>query len=214
MKEEWKDIFYEYNGEVIDYRGLYQVSNFGRVKALNFMDTGKEQILKRRKSKKGYNNVLLYKNDTCNWFTIHRLVAFMFLSDSYFEEAEVDHIIPIRNGGTDNVNNLHWVTHKENMNNEITKKVNYKKESLEELSQETREKMKEVYQYQLEHMRWYCYDRFDIDMNYLDMGLGKEYEKMSFDTLMIFLCANGNIEEYGGYKWRKHADGSYKGRKN
>ena len=212
MKEEWKDIYYEYNGEIIDYRGLYQVSNFGRVKALNFMNTEKEQFLRRRKDKKGYNNVLLYKDDTGNWFMVHRLVAFMFLSDTYFDGAEVDHIIPVRNGGTDNVNNLHWVTHLQNMNNEVTKKVNLRKEPLE-LSEETKEKMKEVYQYRLEHMRYYCYDRFDIDMNYIDMGIGNEYEKMGFDTLMIFLCANRNIEEYKGYKWRKHADGSYKGRK-
>ena len=213
MKEEWKNIYYEHNGEVIDYRELYQVSNFGRVKALNFMDTGKEQFLRRRRNKDGYRSVLLYKDDTFNYFQVHRLVAFMFLSDSYFQGAEVDHIIPVRNGGTDNVNNLHWVTHLQNMNNEITKKVNHRKESLEELSEETKEKMKEVYQYQIDYMRWYCYNRFDTDMNYIDMGIGKEYEKFGFDSVMIFLCANGNIEEYGGYKWRKHADGSYKGRK-
>ena len=34
MKEIWKDIFYvdNRNNEIIDYRGLYQVSNFGNVK--------------------------------------------------------------------------------------------------------------------------------------------------------------------------------------
>ena len=61
-------------------------------------------------------------------------------------------------------------------------------------------------------MHLYVYDRFDLEGNYVDMGLGKEYKE--FDSVMIFLCANGNIEEYGGYKWKNHADGSYKGKKN
>lgn len=210
MKEEWKDIYYEYNGEIIDYRGLYQVSSLGRVKALNFMDTGKEQFLKRRKDRDGYNHVLLYKDGVDKWFIVHRLVGFMFLMDSYFEEAEVDHIIPVRNGGTDAVMNLHWVTHKANMNNEITKKINLRKEPLE-LSEETKEKMKEVYKYNWEYMHLYTYNRFDLEGNYIDMGLGKEYKE--FDSVMIFLCANGNIENYGGFIWRMHCDGSYKGKK-
>ena len=210
MKEEWKDIYFVENGIEYDYRGEYQVSNFGRVKALNFMNTGKEQFLKRRKSD-GYNGVILYKDGVGKWFCVHRLVGFMFLMDSYFENAEIDHIIPIRNGGTDNVINLHWVSHKANMNNEVTKKINFRKEPLE-LSEETKEKMKEVYKYNWEYMHLYTYDRFDLEGNYVDMGLGKEYKE--FDSVMIFLCANSNIESYGGYIWRMHADGSYKGKKN
>ena len=36
MEEIWKDIYYvdSITGELVDYRGLYQVSNLGRVKQL------------------------------------------------------------------------------------------------------------------------------------------------------------------------------------
>lgn len=46
MSEIWKDIYFVENGVEYDYRNLYQVSNFGRVKSLNYNHTGKEQILK------------------------------------------------------------------------------------------------------------------------------------------------------------------------
>ena len=40
-KEEWKDIYWTC--------GKYQVSNCGRVKSLNYRNTGKEHILKQSK---------------------------------------------------------------------------------------------------------------------------------------------------------------------
>lgn len=209
MKEEWKDIFYEHNGEIIDYRGLYQVSNFGRVKALNFNRTGKEQILATGNIR-NYLTVSLRKNGKQKIFQVHRLVAHMFLSDTYFENAQVDHIntIPYDN----HVDNLRWCTPKENMNNLITQK----RKKGETLDEETEEILIEIMRrnnqsYQLDWLPYYKYDRYDLDMNYIDMGMCKK-EYKDFDSLMVFLCANGEIETYGGYIWRKH--GSYKGRKN
>ena len=46
MHEEWKDIVIERDGIVYDYTGLYQVSNFGRVKSLANSSSKKEKILK------------------------------------------------------------------------------------------------------------------------------------------------------------------------
>ena len=34
MKEIWKDIYFKENGKTIDYKGLYQISNLGRIKSL------------------------------------------------------------------------------------------------------------------------------------------------------------------------------------
>ena len=34
MEEIWKDIYFIENGVIWDYRGLYQVSNLGRIKSL------------------------------------------------------------------------------------------------------------------------------------------------------------------------------------
>ena len=55
MKEEvWKPIK--------DYEGLYEISNLGRVKSLNYKRTGKEKILKNTVCNDGYLKVGLTKN--------------------------------------------------------------------------------------------------------------------------------------------------------
>ena len=54
MQEEWRDIVIEKNGVIYDYTGLYQVSNFGRVKTLGKGKTQKqEKILKTQINKNG-----------------------------------------------------------------------------------------------------------------------------------------------------------------
>ena len=74
MEEQWKDI--------IGYEGLYQISNYGRVKSLNYHRSGKEQILKPHLwGKKKYFIIGLYKDGKCHQITIHRLVAQSFLDN-------------------------------------------------------------------------------------------------------------------------------------
>lgn len=80
MKEIWKDIK--------DYEGLYQVSNWGRVKSLRRLITNQynsfyieEKILKPQKNRYGYLYVNLYKNGIMKHITIHKLVAETFISN-------------------------------------------------------------------------------------------------------------------------------------
>lgn len=125
MKEIWKNIYFIDNHVEHDYRGMYQISNYGRVKSLERIDKAnhiiKEKFLKIS-NVKGYNQVTLFIGDgTRKIFKVHRLVAHMFVS-GYFEGACVDHIIPIKNGGTDHYLNLRWVTNRENSNNPLTKR--------------------------------------------------------------------------------------------
>lgn len=102
-EEIWKDIE--------GYEGLYQISNFGRVKSL------KRNILLRYGSCKGYHNVSLSKNGIIKTFTVHRLVAKHFISNPE-NKTIIDHIDT--NIHNNNVKNLRWVTSKENCNNPIT----------------------------------------------------------------------------------------------
>ena len=59
-----------------DYEGLYEVSNYGRVKSLWYSKT---RILKPCNHNNGYVEVTLYKNGTKNKCYIHRLVAQAFI---------------------------------------------------------------------------------------------------------------------------------------
>ena len=72
--EIWKDI--------VGYEGLYQVSNFGRIKSFPRKYTQKEiKILKPVLSKGGYLQCHLIKDGKSKTFAIHRLVAEAFLSN-------------------------------------------------------------------------------------------------------------------------------------
>lgn len=69
--EVWKDIE--------GYEGLYQVSDQGRVKSLNYKHTGKEKILNTWKTFDGYLYVDFYKDKQRKHFKIHTLVAKAFI---------------------------------------------------------------------------------------------------------------------------------------
>ena len=73
MREEWKP--------VRNYEGLYEVSNMGRVKSLNYNKTGKERILKGVDSGIGYLKVVLCKDGKVKQCLVHRLVAQAFLEN-------------------------------------------------------------------------------------------------------------------------------------
>lgn len=70
--EIWKD--------VPEYEDLYQVSNLGRVKSLNYNRTGKEQLIKSSPNPQGYLVLVLTKNGKSKTRTVHQLVAQAFLN--------------------------------------------------------------------------------------------------------------------------------------
>lgn len=71
--EIWKDI----DG----YEGLYQISNEGNVKSLNYSHTGKERLLKPASNRGGYLHVQLCKDGKVKHHTVHRLVAQAFIEN-------------------------------------------------------------------------------------------------------------------------------------
>ena len=104
MKEEWKPIE--------GYEGLYEVSNMGRVKSLNYRMTGKEGIMKGGDDGHGYLSVNLWKDGKANKGKIHRLVAQAFLENPQ-NLPEVNHK---NEDKTDNrVENLEWCTKQYNI---------------------------------------------------------------------------------------------------
>lgn len=99
--EIWKDI--------PEYEGLYQVSNWGRVKSLK----GKEKILKLQPNSNGYLRIGLSKNGNVIYFFVHRLVASVFLKNDNNHPC-VNH--KDENPSNNHVDNLEFCTHEYNMN--------------------------------------------------------------------------------------------------
>lgn len=114
--EIWKDI--------PNYEGLYQVSNYGRIKSVarqvkyqNSLRNVREKIRKTFIGKQGYERVELSKNGENKKYNVHRLVAETFINKNekekdYDRYLEVNHINGIK---TDNrAENLELVTRSEN----------------------------------------------------------------------------------------------------
>lgn len=116
--EQWK--------AVIGYEGLYEVSDCGRVKALDryVMNNGglqhrSERILKPTRVQGGYQQVILCKDGTTKPFRVHRLVAQAFIPNPE-NKPFIDHIDTITSNN--HASNLRWVTRSENCNNPLTRK--------------------------------------------------------------------------------------------
>lgn len=76
---------------VKSYEGIYEVSNFGRIRSLNYNHTGRIQILRPALGRGGYLRVHLCKDGKQHFKYVHRLVAEAFLANSK-GLAEVNHI--------------------------------------------------------------------------------------------------------------------------
>lgn len=103
--ETWKDIK--------GWEGKYQVSNLGRVKSLNYCNTGNPSILKTGTDCNGYLKVTLYRNNKGKTYNVHRLVAEAFIPNPQCF-PEVNHKDETRTNN--NVENLEWCTRQYNLN--------------------------------------------------------------------------------------------------
>lgn len=172
-KEIWKDIK--------GYEGLYQVSNLGRVKSLNYNHTGREEILKSQKDKYDYLCVNLYRNGVMKRYTIHRLEYEAFYG-KIPDGMQVNHI---NEDKTDNsLENLNLMTPKENTNwgtgikRRAEKQINGKKSK--------------------------CIIQYDLSNNYIkEFPSTKEIERqLGFAHNNISKCCLNKIKTVYGYIWR------------
>ena len=111
-KEIWKSIK--------NFEGLYEISNFGRIKSCKrdvLCKDGKikhynERILKPAKGKYGRNQYTLCKNGKKYSVRAYRLVAETFLENPN-NLQEVNH--KDGNNMNDNLDNLEWISSKDNL---------------------------------------------------------------------------------------------------
>lgn len=142
MEEIWKDIK--------DYEGVYQVSNYGRIRSLDREILRKKvgkihkkgQILKLQKSKNGYYTCKLSKNNKKPSKFVHRIVAETFLPNPNNYPC-VNHID--ENKLNNKIENLEWCTYLYN-NTYGTKRERLRKaQTGKKYSQETKEKMSKIH---------------------------------------------------------------------
>lgn len=183
MEEIWKDI----DG----YEGLYQVSTQGRVRSLDRVgDRGwnyKGKILKPSINPNGYCVVGLFKNGTQKKNMVHRLVAEAFIPNPN-NKPYCDHISTIK---TENrVENIRWVTHKENMNNPLS--IKQRKEHTEWCKRgEEHHSNKPVIQY-------------DKKNNFIReyFSIREASKENSVREQHISACCRGKLKTAGGYIWK------------
>ena len=102
IQEIWKDI--------PGYEGLYQASNFGRIRSLK---RNKVRILKPRRRRDGYYMVALYLNNVAKNAIIHRLVWTSF-NGAIPEGLQINHKDEVKTNNT--LLNLELVTPSQNLN--------------------------------------------------------------------------------------------------
>lgn len=112
MNEKWRD--------VVDYEGIYEVSNKGRVRTHKHKTTytkkhgvrhWKQRYLKDKTPNGRDVRVSLWKDGKTKDFLVHRLVAFAFIPKIEGKNC-INHIDG--NPKNNDVENLEWCTHLEN----------------------------------------------------------------------------------------------------
>ena len=206
MEEIWK---------VIDGYPNYMVSNLGKVKSLdryiNCPLNGKRLIkgkeLKKHLNKNGYYYVCLTKNGKSKHHTIHSIIAKHFIPNPENKPC-IDHINTDR---TDNrVENLRWCTHKENMNNPLSKnnitlcKIGRKQscETIEKRVSKLRGKPRtEDVKKQISISNSKPILQFDLNDNKISYfnSIKEAKEKTGIKTIIDNL--SGRQKTAGGYKW-------------
>ena len=111
LKEEWRP--------VVGFVDLYEVSNLGDVRSLQFHGKRRTKMMVQSTNKLGYKFVKLrdWHHQIVGTFPVHRLVAQSFIPNLE-DKPQVDHIDT--NPSNNVVTNLRWVTPRENQNNPLT----------------------------------------------------------------------------------------------
>lgn len=214
--ERWFDLKLLLNEEFRDiegFEGLYQVSNYGRVKSLKlYYYNSKEKkmkfiyrnkILKYRLTKTKYCRVNLYLKKSIDFY-VHRLVAQAFIKNINSKPC-INHIDG--NKANNRVDNLEWCTISENnlhaIKNNLRKtgKDNplYGKKLKGEQLRKIREKIKE-----LNKMNCKKVNQYDLQGNYIKtwnscVEASKQFGKNK--NRLISACASGNYKSAYGYRW-------------
>lgn len=176
--ERWlklKPLLNEEFKPIKDYEGLYEISNYGRVKSLeknNGFVYQNNKILKAPIDKDGYLRYCLAKNKNNKYIYGHRLVAEAFIPNPN-NLPQINHKNEIKNDNR--VDNLEWCTNKYN--------VNY--------GSRNQKVSKIVNQYDLQNnfIKTWC-------------SMSEAARKLKLDSSAIAKCCRGKLKTCGNYIWK------------
>lgn len=147
MQELWKDIE--------GYEGIYQVSNFGRIKSCERVITTKrglwhikEKIIHGSVRNDGYIMVALKNNGRNKRVLVHRLVAQAFIPNPNCHPI-INHKDEVRSNNV--VDNLEWCTNEYNLNYGTAKEKWLKSQHAKKLSDEHKRKIGDAQRGKLNH---------------------------------------------------------------
>jgi hypothetical protein len=98
--------------DVKGYEGVYEVSNFGRVRRMPRGENPNPRLMRPGKGGSGYLGLVLSMNNIKKNHMVHRLVAFAFLGDPAEKNMQVAHADG--NKLNNHVSNLRWASPREN----------------------------------------------------------------------------------------------------
>ena len=114
---------------VVGYEGLYEVSNTGQVRSMNYNRTGVPGLLhpevKKCKGSLPYLRVIMHKDKRQKKFSVHRLVAQTFLPNpenkpeiNHKDEDKTNNFVFLNEDGSvdKEKSNLEWKNHRDNLN--------------------------------------------------------------------------------------------------
>lgn len=165
------------------YEGLYEVSSEGRVKSMSRTVNAPrgrtlelpERMMSLTKEKEGYLVVGLRINGKLSQKRVHRLVAEAFI-DNPLNKTQVNHINEVKNDNR--LENLEWVTPKENTNHGtcIERRANKLSIAVVGICKETSEEIV-----------------FTSSM---------EAQRNGFSATSITACCKGRRKSHKGYIWK------------
>ena len=184
--EIWKDI----NG----YEGYYQISNKGNVRSVDRFDGVHDRtgtVIKPNLKSNGYLQVGLRKHSQRKYIGVHRLVAIHFI-DNPENKPQVNHIDGNKQNNT--VENLEWVTAKENQQHAT--RIGLRDNMLKG------EKHPAYGKFGADSLSAKPVVRVDPVTGETKLYKAKVLAKDDgFDVTSISKCCHGKLKTHKGYKW-------------
>lgn len=166
MEEIWKDIK--------GYEQLYQISNLGNVRSLNYNHTKQSKIIKPNTNR--YLQVTLCQNGRLQYLAIHRLVYETFVGEIP-EGMQVNHINEdVKDNRLENLNlmdcktNINWGTGIKRRSEQISKPIL----------------------------------QYDLEDNFIKewVSASEAARQLGFSQSNISACCLGKRKQANGYKWK------------